>query len=159
VTGLPLLTPENISKGTGAILDGFGKAEDAGSNKFVFSAGTILYSRIRPYFQKVTIAPFDGVCSTEIYPLVPCKLVEPKYLLEILLSKDFTRYAVSGMKGTGFPRVSHDYIAKYPISIPSLSHQQTYLSFAIPLRQFDYLAQRRIIEIQAVKTSIIEEVF
>jgi type I restriction enzyme, S subunit len=80
------------------------------SSKFLFAKGAVLYSRIRPYFQKVTVAPFDGICSTEIYPLVPNEKIIPEYLMDLLLSSSFTRYAIAGMKGTGFPRVSHDYI-------------------------------------------------
>jgi type I restriction enzyme S subunit len=155
VFDLPLITPEHIAKGTGEMLDGYtSRAQDALSSKFRFSSGTVLYSRIRPNFQKVVIAESKGVCSTEIYPLIPSDEIAAEYLLEILLSATFTRFALSGTKGTGFPRVTHDHIAKFPVKVPTLADQHEYLAAATPLRRLDSVLSHRMADLRNVKTAI-----
>ena len=148
---LPLITPENLSKNTGLIYDNYNKASLAKSNKFKFPVGAILYSRIRPYFNKVALASFEGLCSTEIYPLIPKGSLLPEYFLELLLSKPFTRFAVSGMKGTGFPRVSHNHIQRFPVNIPPVESQKKYLSVAMPLRNLLKTTNYRIEYLKKLK--------
>lgn len=46
-------------------LDAWEELEELGSNKLEFKKGDILFGKIRPYFHKVSIAPFDGVCSAD----------------------------------------------------------------------------------------------
>jgi type I restriction enzyme S subunit len=42
-------------------LDAWEKTNELGSNKLAFKKGEILFGKIRPYFHKVSIAPFDGL--------------------------------------------------------------------------------------------------
>jgi len=155
---LPLVGPEHIEKATGDIKNKpFGKACDIESNKFYFYPGSVLYSRIRPNFKKATLVNFPGICSTEIYPMYPTENIEGEYLLELLLSPQFTRFAISGTKGTGFPRVSHNHINKFPVSIPSLPTQISYLSVSIPLRKTGATTSGRISHLGAIKAIILEK--
>jgi len=39
---------------------------DVASGKSAFKKGEILFGKLRPYFHKVGVAPFDGVCSTDL---------------------------------------------------------------------------------------------
>src|SRR4051794_1603005 len=48
-----------------------GFARDVRSSCLLFFAGDILYSRMRPYLNKVWIAEFDGLCSAE-FLVLPC---------------------------------------------------------------------------------------
>ena len=61
---------EDIEKDSGAILRKKRKAKgESGSTKHSFTSGMVLYSKLRPYLNKVVIADEDGVCSSEILPL------------------------------------------------------------------------------------------
>ena len=40
------------------------------SGKVVFKKWMILYGKLRPYLNKVYIAEFDGIASTEILPMI-----------------------------------------------------------------------------------------
>lgn len=154
----PLVGPEHIGKGSRELLDiPLGKANEVGSNKFRFKPGAVLYSRIRPNFMKATRASIAGVCSTEVYPLTPNEGVESEYLLELLLSPKFTQHTLSGVKGTGFPRVSHEHIAKFKACIPDAAGQRQYLSLATRLRKSQKVVSDRISELTAVKNSILSE--
>lgn len=155
---LPLVGPEHIAKATGDIENKpLGLACDIESNKFYFHPGSVLYSRIRPNFQKAVLVDFSGICSTEIYALHPTEDIKGEYLLDLLLSPEFTRFAISGTKGTGFPRVSHDHIEKFPVVVPSLNEQIAYLSVAIPSRKSSATISRRLSHLGAVKATILEE--
>lgn len=59
---------ESIDQGTGRLLM---SAEAAGSgSKYSFRKGDVLFGRLRAYLKKYWLAAFDGVCSTEIWPLI-----------------------------------------------------------------------------------------
>jgi type I restriction enzyme S subunit len=54
-------------------LNNWGTAKDVQSSKLLFKKGEILFGKIRPYFHKVGVAPFDGVCSTDAIVIVATK--------------------------------------------------------------------------------------
>ncbi len=70
-------------------------AEEQGaiSGKYAFDAGTVLYSKIRPALAKACISPSLGMCSADMYPIIPNKRLRRDYLLMQLLSARFTDWA------------------------------------------------------------------
>ncbi len=82
------VSSENIEKGSGKLLD-CKTVEEVGviSDNHLFFKGQILYSKIRPALNKVTIAPFDGLCSADIYPIETKENL--KYLVYAMLSESF----------------------------------------------------------------------
>ena len=65
-----ILDLEDIEKETGRII-AFHSFKDrkSESTKHKFYKGQVLYSKLRPYLNKVVIAPKDGFCTSEIIPL------------------------------------------------------------------------------------------
>lgn len=66
------------------------------SSKNSFKAGDVLYSKMRPYLNKVIIADEAGFCSTELLVLDVQKAISPllaQYLLSFLRSSYFVEYA------------------------------------------------------------------
>ena len=61
---------EHIGQGNGT-LEGYSDARDRLSSKYRFQAGDVLFGRLRPYLRKYWRADRAGVCSTEIWPLIP----------------------------------------------------------------------------------------
>lgn len=84
----PKVSPENIEKGSGKLLE-CKTVRDIGveSNNHLFYRGQILYSKVRPILNKVTIAPFDGLCSADMYPIETA--INKKYLIYLMLSNVF----------------------------------------------------------------------
>ena len=66
----PQISPDSIEKNTGRLL-GYKSVEEAGiiSDNHLFYKGQIIYSKIRPNLNKVIIAPFNGLCSADMYPI------------------------------------------------------------------------------------------
>ena len=52
-------------------LAGHGYGSDVDSQKQKFFEGDILFGKLRPYFRKVVVAPFDGICSTDVWVVKP----------------------------------------------------------------------------------------
>lgn len=115
---------KNIERSTGKLL-GFGKSSETRSTKTRFRKGDLLYGKLRPYLNKVWVADFDGVCSTDILVFLKHDFIDNKYLSTILLNNNFVEYAAQRMTGVQHPRINFRFLSKYVLPLPSLSEQYT----------------------------------
>ena len=98
-------------------LDDWGDAGELGSRKARFAAGDILFGKIRPYFHKVTVAPLDGICSTDAIVLRPHAEHWGQAVLTIA-SDEFVAHAVQTSNGTKMPRADWKVIREFPLAVP-----------------------------------------
>lgn len=119
----PYVALEHIEQG-GVLID-IGKAADAISAKRVFCEGDTLYGKLRPNLRKVIRAQFEGVCSSEILPIVAKDPVCAEILSHVLASDPLYRYAMRGITGTRMPRTSWDHLRAFRIPLPPIPEQQT----------------------------------
>jgi type I restriction enzyme S subunit len=116
----------NIKTASDELID-LQTAKDEGlvSGKFAFAEDVVLYSKIRPYLRKVCRPPFSGLCSADIYPLTPSAgKIDRGYLYYLLLSPQFTRYAVEGSARAGMPKVNRPHLFAYRFALPDLNAQR-----------------------------------
>jgi len=85
-------------------LNSIGKSTSVTSGKFKFKEGDILFGKLRPYFRKVVIPNFSGVCSTDIWVIRARKGFDQKFLFYLLASEPFIEMSSSGSTGTRMPR-------------------------------------------------------
>lgn len=84
------VSPENIEKDSGKLLPCKTVSEvGVESWNHFFHKGQILYSKIRPKLNKVCIAPFDGLCSADMYPIDTDNI--SKFVVYTILSNDFNQ--------------------------------------------------------------------
>jgi type I restriction enzyme S subunit len=116
----------NIESKTGRLYNlKTAKEENLISGKFLFNNKMILYSKIRPYLMKVVKCDFDGLCSADIYPLLPdSDKISQEYLYYLLFTKNFTEYAIEGSQRAGMPKVNREHLFRYTFSLPSLKEQK-----------------------------------
>jgi type I restriction enzyme, S subunit len=115
----------NIESKSGAIVNvKTAREERLISGKFLFDENTVLYSKIRPYLMKVVRPSFSGLCSADIYPLVP-KLgrIDRDFLYYLLLTPSFTGYAIKGSARAGMPKVNRDHLFAYRSWMPPVDEQ------------------------------------
>ncbi|MDD9859741.1 MAG: restriction endonuclease subunit S [Nitrospira sp.] len=122
--GMPYIGLEHIEEGL-LHLKGHGLAEDVGSAKLKFKAGDILFGKLRPYFRKVIRAPFDGVCSTDIWVVRAKPGVVQDYIFYWMASDNFVNFANSGSEGTRMPRAKWEHAAKHKQRKASFEEQRT----------------------------------
>ena len=104
--GAWILDLEDIEKDSGKILQKVtNKLRKSTSTKHQFRPGMVLYSKLRPYLNKVIVANESGYCTSEILPLRFVKDVQPEYAQIFLMSPYFVEYANNCSYGMKMPRL------------------------------------------------------
>lgn len=121
---MPYIGLEHIGRGSLRLL-GQGTASDVTSMKTRFQHNDILFGKLRPYFRKVVMPCFDGICSTDIWVIRAKKGTDQKFLFYFMASKPFIDFATSSSDGTRMPRAKWEYVSQYEIQVPPLVEQYT----------------------------------
>ena len=120
-----ILDLEDIEKDTGTVLKKVTKAQrNSVSTKHKFHSGQVLYSKLRPYLNKVVLSDDDGYCTSEILPLEFKNCVFPEYARYYLMSGTFIAYANHCSYGVKMPRLGTTDGKKAIFSLPPLSEQK-----------------------------------
>ena len=119
----PYIGLEHIGENTLSLLSS-GLASDVTSAKSRFERDDVLFGKLRPYFRKVVRAPFDGICSTDIWVVKPKSGVDAMYLFYLMASQDFVDFATQGSIGTKMPRAKWDHVSSFPVFLPPLPEQR-----------------------------------
>jgi type I restriction enzyme S subunit len=126
---MSLFAPNHIESGTGRLLAIETSAEqDAESGKYLCKAGAVVYSKIRPALAKVIIAPTDGLCSADMYPLTCSDKVEPRWLFYLMLSQAFTAWAVLESDRVAMPKINRESLSELAVAVPPLAEQREVVS-------------------------------
>jgi type I restriction enzyme, S subunit len=119
-----VLDLEDIEKDTSRLLCKVRFAErNSLSTKSIFRKGEVLYSKLRPYLDKVIVADEDGVCTTEILPLNFYGEINPYFLRFALKRSDFLSYVNSVTKGMKMPRLGTIQGQKALVPLPPIAEQ------------------------------------
>ena len=120
-----ILDLEDIEKDTGTVLKKVTKDQrNSVSTKHKFHSGQVLYSKLRPYLNKVVLSDADGYCTSEILPLEFKNCVLPEYARYYLMSGTFITYANHCSYGVKMPRLGTTDGKKAIFSLPPLSEQK-----------------------------------
>ena len=99
-------------------------ASKAGSSTYVFDSGNVLYSKLRPYLNKVIYPAEAGIATTELVPLRPQKsVVDAEYLTYYLRSNYFLKFAEQSVSGARMPRIMMTEFWEHLVPLPPLSEQ------------------------------------
>ena len=156
------ISPENIEKGSGVLLD-CGTVEESGviSGNHLFYKGQILYSKIRPTLNKVIIAPFDGLCSADMYPIDTdhCS----RFILYLMLSAYFNEQValVTGNR-VKMPKINQNELSQIMVAIPSGTEEQQIAKYLdSSCSQIDVLIKEKqslLDDLESYKKSLIYEI-
>lgn len=121
---------ENIEAGTGKIIGQIKcNIQDIKSRKRIFKKGDILFGKLRPALNKVAVASFGGICSTDIVVLSPKgNDILPKFYSILLRNNDFYAMVLDGVSGGQLPRVDLNYLMGLPIQKVPVDAQNTILA-------------------------------
>jgi type I restriction enzyme, S subunit len=118
----PYVGLEHIETNSGRLISK-GLAREVSSTKSRFKAGDVLYGKLRPYLNKVFLAPFDGICSTDILVFPRSPALEPDYLAHFLRQPSVVSFANHNSSGIQLPRVSFSTLGQLPVPLPPLAEQ------------------------------------
>ena len=160
----PHIAPNNIERNTGRLLEYQTiKADGVRSPKHLFFEGQIVYSKIRPYLNKLIIAPFEGLCSADMYP-VQSDAIDVEYLYYFMLSRHFTNQSTTAGSRSVLPKINQRELSKVVISFPEskLVQQQIVNEIEMKLSELDKLKESTIqgsISSKTLKQSVLSKAF
>ena len=128
---LPYVGLENIESNTGFYVPSTEEKESFNS-ALRFEIGDILFPKLRPYLNKVHLAEFKGVCSTEFHVLKG-KDLNNLYLFTFLSSKLVVNQTSCLMTGNTLPRLQPQDVQRLPILLPPpniQNHIANFMKFA-----------------------------
>ena len=149
---LPLIAPNHIQSGTGRLLE-LETADDQGaiSGKYHFAEGTVLYSKIRPALRKACVAPFEGLCSADMYPIHSTKIM-PRLLLYQLLSDCFSSFAILSSDRVAMPKVNRETIGDFPMVVLPSAEQEVIVRYVDEaVAEIDHLRDRSVEVIERLR--------
>jgi len=114
---MPYVGLEHIPRRSLA-LDAWETATELGSNKLAFKKGEVLFGKIRPYFHKVSVAPFDGLCSADTIVIRSRRPEHYATVVACVSSEDFVAEASATANGAKMPRASWGVLENYQVVIP-----------------------------------------
>lgn len=89
-----------------------------------FSAGDVLFGRLRPNLRKSAYAHFEGICSPEILVLRPTDgRLAPGFLAVLTQWTSFRDWAIRTATGSKMPRTSWSALARFEFRLPPLTAQ------------------------------------
>jgi len=113
----PYIGLEHIQRKKIALED-WARSDVAASNKTLFRQGDILFGKIRPYFHKVAVVPFDGITSTDTLVFRPIHRNYYGLALEVVFSNEFVGVASQSATGSKMPRADWNVLKSYPVALP-----------------------------------------
>ena len=154
----------NIESETGIIIDlKTSKEEGLSSGKFTFDESMVLYNKIRPYLKKVARPDFSGLCSADMYPLNPKGNITKDYLYYILISDNFTEYAISKSGRAGMPKVNREALFAYECYLPPLEEQKrivAHLDFlSEKVHQLEEIYTKQLADCDELKQAFLQKAF
>lgn len=120
--GLPYIGLEHVEAHTTRLL-GTVAATEMKSTANRFHPGDVLYSRLRPYLNKVWRADREGLCSSEFIVMPGNDRIDAAYLCYRLNSPDFVSFANSLNAGDR-PRVDFEQISTFQTWLPNSLPEQ-----------------------------------
>jgi type I restriction enzyme S subunit len=155
------LNLDQIESHTGRIIEKVNVSlEKLGPSTFGFAAKTVLYSKLRPYLNKVVVTNEAGFATTELVP-IRCNSDEvlPEYLAYFLRSQEFLSFATATVAGAKMPRMVMSDFWEFQVPLPPLPEQRR---IAAILDQADALRAKRreaLAQLDSLTQSIFIEMF
>ena len=125
-----LLNLDVVVSNTGEVLQKcYFELSEIGNSTITFSPENVLYSKLRPYLNKVVLPNDIGYATSELIPLCPNKdLLDRVFLAHLLRSSQFVTYISNKVAGAKMPRVSMGDFRTFPVMLPPLTLQQDFAS-------------------------------
>lgn len=159
------LSLEDIESGTGRLLQRqLCRVDELGSSKCAFDERHVLYSKLRPYLNKVVLPDSFGVGTSELIPLRPNETLDRDFLAFYLRSPAFLDFANANTRGANLPRIAMTELWAHRIPVPPTLTEQRRIVARIKecmerVEEIEGLRAKSLAEAKAVLPSVLNEVF
>jgi len=126
-----LLNLDMIESNTGKLIERvLLEDNEIGNSTIKFDTNCVLYSKLRPYLNKVIVPDMAGYCTTELVCLkTDDKSINKQFLAWLLRSSSFVNYINSKTAGAKMPRASMDVLRNFDLILPPFETQVLFANF------------------------------
>ena len=122
-----------------------------------FDDGNVLFSKLRPYLNKVVIPNGKGYATTELVPLRPkTTFVRKEFLACLLRSNDFVNYADAIATGTKMPRMPMTALRDFRCIIPPVDLQDEFIKVSQQADKSKFELKQAIEKIDKVMRALLQ---
>ena len=155
-----LLNLDMVEAQTGRILDYlYVEKEQIGSSTCCFDEGNVLYSKLRPYLNKVVVPTKKGYCTTELVPLRPNAKLNRQFLAYLLRSDAFVSFINEKVAGAKMPRVSMSVFRDFECILPPIEPQQRFADFVEQTDKSKFEIQKGLEKLETLKKALMQKYF
>lgn len=157
--GISCIDLEHIEPESGRLI-GWDDSGAQASIKTEFSKGDVLFGKLRPYLRKYAVAPFDGICTTEILAIHPKDKATDRSFLFYLMQGDGIFSTIETLSyGTKMPRVSWADLSEIIVGVPPLREQENIAAILTAVDDKLDVISRQIDVTQTLKQGLMQRMF
>ena len=155
---------EDVEAQTGKILN-YKTANEAGvkGTAVRFDENVVLYSKLRPYLNKVIVPNLEGCSTTELVVLKPKDKLDKYFLASYLRSSNIVNFLNNDSMGAKMPRTNMKTFRNLEISFPPYETQQKVVSYLDEISQkmekIKQIQKEKMQSLKALKASILDQAF
>lgn len=147
---------EHVGQGDGRLLIR-GEARNSSAAKYRFQVGDILFGRLRSYLRKYWLATEEGICTTEIWPLMfDLERIKSGFLFALVQTDNFIE-AASISYGTHMPRADWNVVRNHEIHLPSKEEQTAIATILSDMDTEITALETRRTKTRALKRAMMQE--
>lgn len=151
-----LLNLDMIESNTGRIIEKVYEDVESALSVQSFDEGNVLFSKLRPYLNKVVIPDEHGMATTELVPLRP----DPSKLHKIFLShllrgNQFVNYANDIAGGTKMPRMPLTELRNFDCILPPMDKQLEFVFIAEQADKSKSIIQKAMVYLNDIHSDIL----
>lgn len=156
-----LLNLDMVEAQTGTVINKFMvEKHEIGFSTTTFSEENVLYSKLRPYLNKVILPDESGYSTTELLPLLPNKsLLNRVFLAYLLRSDGFVSYINEKVAGAKMPRVQMDTLRQFQVILPPLTLQDNFANFVQEVEKTKIKLQQSLEKLEMCYKALMQEYF
>ena len=153
-----LLNLDMIESNTGKVIEKVYEDNENALSVQPFDEGNVLFSKLRPYLNKVVIPDEPGLATTELVPLRPKGDILNKIFFSHLLRGDqFVNFANDIAGGTKMPRMPLSELRKFECILPPMEEQMKFVAIAELADKSKFELRKSIKTIDIVIKSLINK--
>ena len=156
-----LLNLDMVEAQTGRILDYlYVNEEEVGNSTCTFDTTNVLYSKLRPYLNKVVIPDRCGYATSELIPLKPNPMkLERTYLAFMLRSDEFVNMINEKVAGAKMPRVSMSDFKEFDVPVPPMELQKQFDAFVEQTDKSKLVVHKSLEKLETLKKALMQKYF
>ncbi len=134
--------------------------DDIGASTVAFNRDNILYSKLRPYLNKVVYPKKTGYATSELVPLRPdINLLNKVFFTALLRSDAFVHFIREQVAGAKMPRVSMDIFKKFDVICPPIELQNQFAHFVEQTDKSKFRIKQSLEKLETCYNAMLQKYF